>query len=205
MKAVLYTIGAFIIFALVAFLITLVPGPPTGPVLFAIWVLFAIPPLGAFWMMYMAARYERDPVSLILLAIFIPFTFVWYYFERVRPRGVRRIRNLQVADKNGEGPSRKESRVITTALLSIFGVVVYAVAFWVMFTPGVPSRFPLLVPLAGAVFFIHPIGAWWMVYMVVRHEKRVFPLLLLAFAPLGFLWYYFDRVRSSSYKSRQLA
>ena len=45
--------------------------------------VFAVPPLGAWWMIYMAIRYEKNPLPMILLA-FLPYTFVWYYFERVR-------------------------------------------------------------------------------------------------------------------------
>jgi hypothetical protein len=29
---------------------------------------FALPPIGAFWMMYMAIRHENSPFPLILLA-----------------------------------------------------------------------------------------------------------------------------------------
>jgi len=35
-------------------------------------------------MFYMALRYEKNPWLMILLA-FIPYAFLWYYFERVRP------------------------------------------------------------------------------------------------------------------------
>jgi hypothetical protein len=48
-------------------------------------MVFVMPPIGAFWMMYMAIRYEQRPVPLICLALFFPYCFVWYYFERVRP------------------------------------------------------------------------------------------------------------------------
>jgi hypothetical protein len=46
--------------------------------------VFAVPPFGAYWMLYMAIRYERKPLPMILLA-FLPYSFLWYYFERVRP------------------------------------------------------------------------------------------------------------------------
>ncbi len=35
-------------------------------------------------MLYMAIRYEKHPLPMVLLA-FVPFAFFWYYFERVRP------------------------------------------------------------------------------------------------------------------------
>jgi hypothetical protein len=58
--------------------------PKNPAVEFVIFVLFTLPSVGAFWMMYMAIRYEKKPVGYIVLA-FVPFTFLWYYFERVRP------------------------------------------------------------------------------------------------------------------------
>ena len=205
MKLVLYVVAGFAVMLLAVTLVALVHDPPTGLALFALWVLFAIPTFGAFWMMYMAVRYEREPVSLILLAIFIPFTFVWYYFERVRPRKVHPVRNSHSGKDDGDGSARADFSYIKTVLLFVIGTVMYAVAFWVIFTPGVSSRFPILVPLAAAVFFIHPIGAWWLIYRVVRHEKRVFPFILLSCVPLGFVWYYFDRVRVVSYNPQRLA
>ena len=36
-------------------------------------------------MMYMAIRHEKRPLPIILLA-FLPYTFLWYYFERVKPQ-----------------------------------------------------------------------------------------------------------------------
>jgi ABC-type transport system involved in cytochrome c biogenesis permease subunit len=48
-------------------------------------VLFASPSVGAFWMLYVAIRFEKHPLPFILLA-FIPFAFVGYYFDRVRPK-----------------------------------------------------------------------------------------------------------------------
>jgi len=50
----------------------------------AVMVFFMGSPIGGFWMIYRAVRYEEKPVLYILLA-FVPLAFVWYYFERVRP------------------------------------------------------------------------------------------------------------------------
>jgi hypothetical protein len=62
------------------------PGPPAtrtiGMVLYVLATLATA--IGTFWMWYMAVRHEPRPLLFILLA-FIPFTFLWYYFERVRP------------------------------------------------------------------------------------------------------------------------
>lgn len=41
--------------------------------------------LGGYWMMYQAVRYEISPWRFVFLA-FIPFAFVWYYFERYSKR-----------------------------------------------------------------------------------------------------------------------
>jgi hypothetical protein len=38
---------------------------------------------GGLWMMYMAVRYESRHWHLVALAC-IPFTFLWYYVERLR-------------------------------------------------------------------------------------------------------------------------
>ncbi len=88
--------------------------------------------------------------------------------------------------------------------MAIVAVFVYAIALWAVFTPGVPNSM-WFVPVAIAVFVVPPIGAWWLIYTVIRHEKRVFPIILIAFVPYGFAWYYFDRLRSGKFKPRQLA
>lgn len=95
MKLALYVAAGFVALLLALTLIARGTPPDSSPfILFAFWVLFGIPPLGAFWMMYVAIRYEKNPFPLILLALFIPFTFLWYYFDRVRPGKVRRVRDF---------------------------------------------------------------------------------------------------------------
>jgi hypothetical protein len=47
-----------------------------------IWVL---QPFGSLWMLYQAVRHEAKPFFYVLLTLFVPFAFVWYYVERVRP------------------------------------------------------------------------------------------------------------------------
>lgn len=45
----------------------------------------------ALWMLYQAIRYEIRPWRFILLS-FLPFSFIWYYFERYsRRRGYARL------------------------------------------------------------------------------------------------------------------
>lgn len=84
MKLTPYILFGFLVLGAALLLIVRGPAPESSPsILFAFVALFALPPFGAFWMMYMAIRYEKNPFPMILLAL-IPFTFVWFYFERVR-------------------------------------------------------------------------------------------------------------------------
>ena len=77
----------------------------------------------------------------------------------------------------------------------LLGFAITGLAFWMITTPTVP-RNPALTFLVVVIFAVPPVGAFWMLYMSVRHEKRPLPIILLAFIPYTFLWYYFDRVRS---------
>ena len=45
---------------------------------------FVVAALGAFWMMYVASQREKHPWPKIWLAMFVSFSSLWYYFERVR-------------------------------------------------------------------------------------------------------------------------
>jgi hypothetical protein len=51
----------------------------------------ALQPLCALWMLYQAIRYEAKPLPYFLLAAFFPFSYIWYYSERVRPRKRARL------------------------------------------------------------------------------------------------------------------
>ncbi len=85
MKMVLYVLLGFAV-AGFAFWAVTAPGTSQNPLFVALLVVvFSIAPIGSFWMMYQAIRYEKNPWPLILCAMFIPFSFLWYYFERVRP------------------------------------------------------------------------------------------------------------------------
>lgn len=47
--------------------------------------------VGLIWMFYQAARYEIRPFWFIILSL-VPFSFIWYFFERYSRRtGVRRL------------------------------------------------------------------------------------------------------------------
>ena len=47
-------------------------------------VVSGVSTLGAFWMIYVAIRYERNPWPFILLAC-VPYASFWYYHERIKP------------------------------------------------------------------------------------------------------------------------
>jgi hypothetical protein len=80
----------------------------------------------------------------------------------------------------------------------LLGLFVSGLAFWITITPGVP-RNPLLTFLVVVVFAAPSFGAFWMLYVAIRHEKHPLPMMLLAFIPYTFLWYYFERVRPGKY------
>lgn len=52
--------------------------------LFLAGMFFLVPNIGTIWMLYVAVRFEKHPLPFVLLA-FIPYAFLWDYFERVRP------------------------------------------------------------------------------------------------------------------------
>jgi hypothetical protein len=90
MKLIIHIVAGFVAMAAAALLIAGEQAPASSPaILVAFVALFAIPPFGAFWMMYQAIRHEKNPFPMIALA-FIPYTFLWYYFERIRPGKARR-------------------------------------------------------------------------------------------------------------------
>jgi hypothetical protein len=53
--------------------------------LFLLLALFMTPNIGTIWMLYVVVRFEKHPLPFILLG-FIPYAFLWYYFQRVRLR-----------------------------------------------------------------------------------------------------------------------
>lgn len=48
-----------------------------------VFMLFAIPAIGGYWMIYVSILHEKRPLSFVLLAL-VPYAFLWYYVERVR-------------------------------------------------------------------------------------------------------------------------
>jgi hypothetical protein len=63
-------------------------GPDNHPVLFfSILLLFGVPGLGGLWVLFRIVRYEKRLFPIILVPLLISNSFVWYYFERIVPRG----------------------------------------------------------------------------------------------------------------------
>ena len=81
------------------------------------------------------------------------------------------------------------------------GILVTALAFWIVVGDATFLFKPLFVPVIVLVFVVPPFGSFWMLYVVIRHEKRPLPYMLLAFVPYVFLGYYFDRVRGKKLES----
>jgi hypothetical protein len=46
----------------------------------------ALQPFCGLWMLYQAIRHEAKPLPYFFLGAFVPFSYIWYYFERFRPR-----------------------------------------------------------------------------------------------------------------------
>jgi hypothetical protein len=76
----------------------------------------------------------------------------------------------------------------------LLGLTAAGTVFWMVASASVP-RNPLVIAVFIAVFTAGPIGAFWMMYVSIRHEKHPLPMVVLAFLPYSFLWYYAERVR----------
>jgi hypothetical protein len=83
MKLLLWVLLGFVV-AGIAFWTLVTEGPQNPLLVFLVVVIFAMPSIGAFWMLYMAIRYQTHPLPMMFLA-FLPYAFLWYYLERVRP------------------------------------------------------------------------------------------------------------------------
>jgi drug/metabolite transporter (DMT)-like permease len=86
MKTFLWVCLGFAVTGLAFWIVTTTETLPPRPLpLLMLALVFAVSPIGSFWMMYMAIRYEKRPLAYVFLA-FIPYFFLGYYFERVRGR-----------------------------------------------------------------------------------------------------------------------
>jgi hypothetical protein len=86
MNTIKTLVWAVIIAFLTGFAFWVVAGPwyPRNSfVIFLLVLFFAVPNLGTIWMIYVSVRYEQRPLPFVVLS-FVPYAFLWYYFERVR-------------------------------------------------------------------------------------------------------------------------
>ena len=85
MRAFLWILLGLVVTGLVFYVVISAWFPKNLATESLVFMFFCAPSAGAFWMLYVAIRNERHPLPLILLA-FVPYAFLWYYFERVRPK-----------------------------------------------------------------------------------------------------------------------
>ncbi len=64
--------------------------PRTNIALAMVVLFFMIGPFGSAWALYQCIRYEKRPLPYVIIA-FLPYGFVWYYFERFSKRDRERI------------------------------------------------------------------------------------------------------------------
>ena len=68
------------------YLVNFQTGPVHPLVLIPLSLVASTPALGAVWMVMQSLKFERHPQRYILIAMFVPFAFVWYYLERGKGR-----------------------------------------------------------------------------------------------------------------------
>jgi hypothetical protein len=84
MKVLLWIVFGFVVAGVALWMVTSSGIPRNQLLIFLFIMIFAVSPVGTFWMLYVAIRHEKHPLPMILLA-FVPYASLWYYFERVRP------------------------------------------------------------------------------------------------------------------------
>jgi hypothetical protein len=94
-------LAAFLVVGATAFALWVVLGswvPKSTLALVGVSAFFICSPIGALWMLYDCAVREKPPLIYFLLAFFVPYSFVWYYFDRVRHRNRGGVRKLPSTD-----------------------------------------------------------------------------------------------------------
>jgi hypothetical protein len=87
-KMFLWALIGMVVAGLAFWFVTSAATVPERPLpLLVLTLVFGTSPLGTFWMLYMAIRYEKHPSPYVLLA-FVPYFFLGYYFERVRGKHI---------------------------------------------------------------------------------------------------------------------
>ena len=57
--------------------------------------ILVLQPFGGIWMLYQAIRYEAKPLPYLFLIAFVPFSYIWYYIEKVKPRKEARTKGVE--------------------------------------------------------------------------------------------------------------
>jgi hypothetical protein len=58
-------------------------------VFFPLLIIYGlVAPVGGFWAIYQSIRYEENPWKCAAIVVFVPFGFIWYYFEKYRRRAI---------------------------------------------------------------------------------------------------------------------
>lgn len=81
------------------YLLTRLHLPGFHPLVVLVVLVHTVVPIGAWWLIYQAVRYEIRVGRYVLLA-FIPFGFLWYRFVRYphRPKVIRVPRGEQATE-----------------------------------------------------------------------------------------------------------
>jgi hypothetical protein len=173
------------------------------------WVIvpvFMLQPFCALWMLYQVIRREAKPLPYVILALFVPFAFIWYYLERVRTGTA--TRQLGIVDALPSLPSGGQPKVSDAkggALRRFMWIclAILSVSFAVSMVFFYPFSHPLNEELGRASYVVEPIlivqpfCAFWMLYQVIRREAKPLPYAVLAlFVPFAFIWYYLERVQN---------
>jgi hypothetical protein len=70
---------------------------------------------------------------------------------------------------------------------------------WVVFAPTPPinpDNHPILFFSSLLLFGAPGLGGLWVLFRIIRDEKRLFPIILIPLLiPNSFLWYYFERAK----------
>jgi uncharacterized membrane protein YqjE len=86
-------------------------------------------------------------------------------------------------------------------LWAVLGFALAALASWLFDSITNPLKPLTLVGLA-ILYVVAPLGSFWMLFVVIRHEKHPLPWILLAFLPYFSVGYYFERVRRNRVETR---
>jgi hypothetical protein len=156
--------------------------PETDLTMLMASIFFMMGAVGAIWMLYTVIRWESQPLLYAILAL-VPYTFVWYYFERVS--------GSRLSARSTGTNDQPRLRIGVFVLV----VIAWLVGLWLELGIREPRYLPalalMMLPLA-----INSVGQLWMLYAVIRYEVRPLPYIFLAFIPFVFVWYYFTRARA---------